>query len=181
MFTSSIRSVIVVMAVLGATAGAFAALPRVTLTTSAGDIVIELRSDAAPLAARAFLLNCERSIYDGTLFDSTDGGAVFGGVVVPGGSVKPANGARPSKRELSRDLVPVRGAVAFRPVSNGKGHSDHYGIVVLCQDRPEDAGLLNVLGYVVSGLDILETAAKSADADGKLNRPVELISTQISR
>lgn len=155
--------------------------PRVILHTTGGDISITLSEPASPLAVNAFLLNCVRGVYDETVFDSTDGGAVFGGANLQDGSPRESTGAIPAERELSVDSPPCRAAVAFRPGFANGAFNDHYAFLILTQDRLEHSHILNVFGYVESGLDIMDDAILTVDAEGNLQSPIEIVSVEVIR
>jgi peptidyl-prolyl cis-trans isomerase A (cyclophilin A) len=89
-----------------------AAAPRVLLSTSAGDITIELNRDKAPKSVDNFIGYVKAGHYDGTVFHRViDGFMIQGGGFTPDMSQKPTRA--PIPLESSNGLPNDRGTVAM--------------------------------------------------------------------
>ncbi|HKL24935.1 MAG TPA: peptidylprolyl isomerase [Desulfuromonadales bacterium] len=86
--------------------------PKVKLTTSKGDIVLELAAEKAPVTVENFLNYVKEGFYDGTVFHR-----VIDDFMIQGGGMKPnmfekKTGA-PIKNEADNGLKNERGTVAM--------------------------------------------------------------------
>ena len=155
--------------------------PMVVLTTSLGDITVELYNDRAPVSAQNFLQYVNEGFYPGTIFHR-----VISGFMIQGGGFttdmveKPTR--PPIRNEATNGLTNVRGTLAmartealrsataqfFINVSDNRVKLDHHGF------SPEDFGYA-VFGRVLSGLDVCDriAAVKTRSTGPHEDVPVE--------
>jgi len=156
---------------------------QAVVTTSFGDIVIELLPDAAPDHVGYLMKLAQEHAYDGTTFHR----AILRGLIQGGDplSKDPAKKAQYGTGGLgvlkfrANDLTHVRGAVSavLRP---GQPDSAGAQFFVCVSDQPTLDGQFTVFGRVVEGLEIAQQISEMpADANGLLNDRVEIASVRI--
>jgi peptidyl-prolyl cis-trans isomerase B (cyclophilin B) len=134
--------------------------PRVKLTTSQGDIVVELDSAAAPKTVDNFLAYVKDGFYEGTLFHR-----VIAGFMIQGGGVdaemKPKATRPPIPNEADNGLANRTGTIAMARTSDPHSASSQFFINV------KDNGFLDhrsktsqgwgycVFGKVVEGMNVV--------------------------
>lgn len=139
--------------------------PVVLVSTTAGDITIELFPERAPVSVDNFLQYVESGFYKGTIFHR-----VVPGFMIQGGGFTPGMVEKstrpPILNEATNRLSNVRGAVAmartqslrsataqfFINVTDNRGKLDHRGY------SPEDFGYA-VFGRVLKGMDVVDRIA----------------------
>ena len=138
--------------------------PVVVVTTSMGDITIELFKDRAPVSVQNFLQYVADRFYEGTIFHR-----VKPGYVIQGGGYTPEMVEKstrpPILNEATNGLKNTRGTVAMartralRSATSqfyvnlvNNGALDHRGY------SPEDFGYA-VFGRVLSGMDVVDRIA----------------------
>lgn len=139
--------------------------PRVLLSTSSGDITLELDATKAPATTQNFLGYVESSFFDGTIFHR-----VIPGFMIQGGGFtsdmqqKPTN--RPISNEAANGLKNNRGTVAMARTSDPQSATCQFFINLV------DNGFLNhtapnpngwgyaVFGKVVEGMDAVDAIAQ---------------------
>ena len=139
--------------------------PTVLISTSLGDITVELYNDRAPVSAQNFLQYVNDGFYPGTIFHR-----VISGFMIQGGGFtadmveKPTR--PPIRNEATNGLNNVRGTLAmartealrsataqfFINVADNRVKLDHHGF------SPEDFGYA-VFGRVLSGLEVCDRIA----------------------
>ena len=97
---------------LFATALLAAEKPRVLLTTSLGEIEIELQDDKAPISVQNFLAYVDSGFYDGTIFHRVIPGFMIQGGGFDGAMKQKATQA-PIKNEADNGLRNERGTLAM--------------------------------------------------------------------
>jgi peptidyl-prolyl cis-trans isomerase A (cyclophilin A) len=106
------KLVLTTCALLFATSVLAAEKPRVLLTTSLGEIEIELQDDKAPISAQNFLAYVDSGFYNGTIFHR-----VIPGFMVQGGgfdaTMKQKPTQAPIKNEADNGLRNERGTLAM--------------------------------------------------------------------
>lgn len=106
------KLVLTTCALLFATSLLAAEKPRVLLTTSLGEIEIELQDDKAPISVQNFLAYVDSGFYNGTIFHR-----VIHGFMVQGGgfdaSMKQKTTQAPIKNEADNGLRNERGTLAM--------------------------------------------------------------------
>lgn len=140
-------------------------LPRVKLTTSQGDIVVELDSAAAPKTVENFLAYVKDGYFDGTIFHR-----VIAGFMIQGGGFD-ANMQRkttrpPISNEADNGLSNLTGSIAMARTSEPHSASAQFFINV------KDNGFLDhrgktpqgwgycVFGKVVEGMGVVRAIEK---------------------
>jgi cyclophilin family peptidyl-prolyl cis-trans isomerase len=139
--------------------------PVVVISTSLGDVTVELFKDKAPVSVENFLAYATEGFYSGTIFHR-----VVSGFVVQGGGFTATMAEKttrpPIQNEATNGLRNVRGTVAmartqslrsatsqfFFNVSNN-GDLDHVGF------SPRDFGYA-VFGRVLSGMDVVDRISR---------------------
>jgi cyclophilin family peptidyl-prolyl cis-trans isomerase len=139
--------------------------PTVLISTSLGDITVELYNDRAPVSVQNFLQYVNDGFYPGTIFHR-----VISGFMIQGGGFtadmveKPTR--PPIRNEATNGLNNVRGTLAmartealrsataqfFINISDNRAKLDHHGF------SPEDFGYA-VFGRVLSGLEVCDRIA----------------------
>ena len=139
--------------------------PTVLISTSLGDITVELYNDRAPVSVQNFLQYVSEGFYPGTIFHR-----VISGFMIQGGGFtadlveKPTR--PPIRNEATNGLTNVRGTLAmartealrsataqfFINVADNRAKLDHHGF------SPEDFGYA-VFGRVLSGLEVCDRIA----------------------
>jgi cyclophilin family peptidyl-prolyl cis-trans isomerase len=139
--------------------------PTVLISTSLGDITVELYNDRAPVSVQNFLQYVKDGFYPGTIFHR-----VISGFMIQGGGFtadmveKPTR--PPIRNEATNGLTNVRGTLAmartealrsataqfFINVADNRVKLDHHGF------SPEDFGYA-VFGRVLSGLEVCDRIA----------------------
>jgi peptidyl-prolyl cis-trans isomerase B (cyclophilin B) len=151
-------------AALADPAGPKAAPPRVTLTTSKGEIVVELYPDKAPATVKSFLAYVNEKFYDGTIFHR-----VMPGFMIQGGGFTADLSQKathaPVKNEADNGLSNVRGSIAMARTSDPHSATAQFFINLvdnngLDRSSPRgDSWGYTVFGKVVSGMDAVDAIA----------------------
>ena len=135
---------------------------RVKLTTSKGDITIELNREKAPITVENFVSYVKKGHYDGTVFHR-----VIGNFMIQGGGfdqkgdklVEKATG-KPIKNEAANGLKNDKGTIAMARTGNPDSATSQFFINVvdnngLNRPNPDGHGYA-VFGKVVEGMDVVE-------------------------
>ena len=136
-----------------------AGAPQVKLSTSAGDIVLELNADKAPKTVENFLQYVKDKHYDGTVFHRViDGFMIQGGGFTADLQQKPTRS--PIALETSGGLTNDRGTIAMARTSNPNSATAQFFINVvdnrmLNAPNPDGYGY-TVFGKVISGMDVVD-------------------------
>jgi cyclophilin family peptidyl-prolyl cis-trans isomerase len=148
---------------------------RVRITTTLGDIVVELNADRAPLTVESFLQYVVDDHYDGTIFHR-----VASGFIVQGGGYLPDLTLKPVTRQVFNEsgngLSNLRGTIAM-----ARGNEPHaadsqfyFNLVdnTSLNPRPTRWGYA-VFGEVVEGMDVVDQiGAVPTGAAGEFDRDV---------
>jgi cyclophilin family peptidyl-prolyl cis-trans isomerase len=148
---------------------------KVKISTSKGDIVVELNQEKAPITCENFLKYVDAKFYDGTIFHR-----VIKDFMIQGGGMtadmSPKQTNPPIVNESKNGLKNDRGTIAMARTSDpdsatsqffiNHGNNDflNYGV--------RDAGYA-VFGKVVEGMDVVDTIANVRTRPGDV--PVETI------
>lgn len=135
-------------------------LPIVQLETTAGNIVLELNSEKAPLTVANFIDYVESGHYDGTIFHRViDGFMIQGGGMTADMSEK--NTGTPIKNEADNGLANKTGTIAMARTSDPHSATAQFFINVKDNDflnysspTPQGWGYA-VFGQVIEGMDIV--------------------------
>ncbi len=140
-------------------AAAAADSPKVRLTTSAGDVVLELYPDKAPKSVENFLQYVRDKHYDGTVFHRVmDGFMIQGGGFTADLNQKPTRA--PIPLEASNGLKNDRGTIAMARTANPNSATAQFFInlvnnALLNAPSPDGHGYA-VFGKVVAGMDVVD-------------------------
>lgn len=141
--------------------------PRVLLSTSSGDITLELDAVKAPASTSNFLSYVESGFFDGTIFHR-----VIPGFMIQGGGFTAEMDQKPTEssilNEAGNGLKNNRGTIAMARTSNPHSATSQFFINLA------DNGFLNhtaesaqgwgyaVFGKVVAGMDVVDVIAAVA-------------------
>ena len=140
-----------------------AAAPRVTLSTSKGDIVVELYPDKAPQTVKNFLAYVDAKFYDGTIFHR-----VIPGFMIQGGGftadMNQKSTKAPVKNEGGNGLSNSRGTIAMARTSDPDSATAQWFInlkdnTFLDRAESQDGWGYTVFGKVVSGMEVVDAIA----------------------
>ena len=133
--------------------------PRVKLSTSAGDIVLEVYPDKAPKTAENFLQYVRSKQYDGTIFHR-----VMPTFMIQGGGFTPEMQEKPTRPPIPLETRPElqnkRGMVSMARTADPDSATAQFFINVVDNARldapsPDGHGYA-VFGKVVSGMDVVD-------------------------
>lgn len=140
---------------------------KVKLTTSLGDVVIQLEDEKAPLSAANFLAYVKQGFYSGTIFHR-----VIPGFMAQGGgfdsSFKQKETNAPIKNEADNGLKNKRGTLAMARTNDPHSATAQFFInykdnSFLDHTSPSPSGWgYAVFGEVVEGMDVIDAMAKQA-------------------
>ncbi len=141
---------------------------KVKLTTSMGDIVIELNEDAAPVTVKNFLRYMEEHFYNGTIFHR-----VMPNFMIQGGGFsadmvqKPTH--EPIINEANNGLKNDRGTITMARTNNPNSATcqffiNHTDNDFLNYGGPNKPGYA-VFGKVVEGMDVVDKIASVQTAN----------------
>jgi peptidyl-prolyl cis-trans isomerase A (cyclophilin A) len=155
---ASIRWRPAAVAVLALAACAVAQAQKVKLSTSAGDIVVELNAAKAPKTVENFVAYVKAGHYDGTVFHRViDGFMIQGGGMTADLTEKPTRA--PIPLEAANGLGNARGTIAMARTSDPNSATSQFFINVQDNDRlnagPGKDGYA-VFGKVVAGMDVVD-------------------------
>jgi len=142
----------------------------VTLETEAGDIVIEVLSEAAPESARNFLNLAAQGFFDTTTFSR-----VVKDFVVQGGNVATRETLTPelirrASRKVPDEPNPVkhlRGVVSLARPAEANAATTHF--FILLNDSPHLDGTFAAFGRVRAGMEVVDKIA-AGELDGEKPR-----------
>lgn len=155
---------------------------HVLLTTSMGDIVLELNREKAPISVENFLKYVDEKLYDGTIFHRVmDTFMIQGGGFTP--DLKQRSTKRPIKNEWQNGLKNTAGTVAMARTTNPDTATAQFFINVkdnpfLDTPSPRSGGAgYAVFGKVVSGMDVVNKikAVKVQETRGMDHVPLETV------
>ena len=153
----------------------------VTISTSAGDIHLELDADNAPITVANFLKLAEEGYYSGTIFHRIiEGFMVQGGGLDENMTPKPTN-TDPIQNEANNGLKNVRGSIAMARTMDPHSATGQFFI------NHKDNDFLNhsaetsqgwgyaVFGSVIDGMDVVDKIALSTTSTvgGYTDAPLE--------
>ena len=122
--------------------------PRVRITTSLGEFLVELDPNDAPLTVANFLQYVNEGFYDGTIFHRViPDFVVQGGGYLPGLEAKPTHD--PIASEASNGLLNLRGTVAMARTDDQNSATSQFYVNVA--DSPTLDPSATSAGYTVFG------------------------------
>lgn len=145
-------------------------MKQVKLSTSLGDIVIDLDEDKAPLSVANFLQYVDDKHYDGTIFHR-----VIGNFMIQGGGFTPDMKQKavraPIKNEWKNGLKNNRYTIAMARTSVADSATSQFFINVAENsflDQARDGAAYAVFGKVSAGMDVVDKikAVKTGNVGG---------------
>jgi len=163
--------------------------PMVVLSTSMGDIKVELYADKAPITTKNFLDYVKAGYYDGTIFHR-----VIPGFMIQGGGLNPdmqdkrAGQKPPIKNESDNGLKNETGTLAMARTSAPDSATSQFFINVkdntfLNKESAGDKVGYAVFGKVIDGMDVVRKIeqAKTASKGPHQNVPVDTITIKSAK
>ena len=145
--------------------------PRVRMTTSFGDILLELDREKAPKSVENFLSYVQEGFYDGTIFHRViDGFMIQGGGFSQDFQKKPTHA--PVENEANNGLKNINGTIAMARTNDPHSATAQFFINVadngfLDHRSPSPRGWgYAVFGKVVEGMDVVDKIRRSATGSG---------------
>ena len=131
----------------------------VKLTTTMGDIVLELDDEKAPISTENFLAYVDAGSFDGTIFHR-----VIPGFMIQGGGFEPDLSQRPTRATIKNEWKNGRSnekyTVAMARLGNEPDSASSQFFINLADngflDQPRDGAGYAVFGEVVSGQNIVD-------------------------
>jgi len=154
----------------------------VIMSTSLGEIHIELDPKSAPLTVENFLKYVDSKHYDGTIFHR-----IIGNFMVQGGGFKETDGSfkkqptnPPIKNESEKTPSNKRGTIAMARTSEPNSATAQFFINVVDNpflDYPNNGGGYATFGKVVKGIEAVEKmrAVKTSSKNGMADVPTQTI------
>jgi peptidyl-prolyl cis-trans isomerase B (cyclophilin B) len=145
--------------------------PRVRLTTTYGDIVLELDREKAPISVENFLGYVQEGFYNGTIFHRViDGFMIQGGGFTQDFMKKPTHA--PIENEADNGLENLRGTIAMARTNMPHSATAQFFINVVDNDflnhrspTPRGWGYA-VFGKVVEGMEVVDKIRKTPTGSG---------------
>lgn len=149
---------------LGLATGATAETPRVRIETSAGNIVVRLEPERAPLSVANFLRYAREGFYEGTIFHR-----VVSGFVIQGGGYDAALAPRQPRagipNESGNGLGNHRGTIAMARTADPHSADAQFYVNladnVVLDPKPTRWGYA-VFGQVVEGMEVVDEIGHQA-------------------
>ena len=159
---------------------------NVKLETSYGDIVIALDSAAAPVTAANFIGYVDSGFYNGTVFHR-----VIPGFMIQGGGLtadmKEKATRPPIINEAGNGLKNLRGSIAMARTNDPNSATAQFFINLVdnsflnhTADTPEGWGYC-VFGKVTSGMEIVDSIAKTSTANMGMYQNVPIVPVVIKK
>lgn len=146
--------------------------PRVTISTSEGDIVAELWNDVAPNHVENFVELGSSGFYDDLTFHR-----IIDGFVIQGGCpLGTGTGGRPDGKQLKaefNDREHVPGTLSMARSQHPDSAGSQFFICLTREKCRHLDGSYTAFGQVVEGMDVVERLG-AAKTDGQ-DRPVETL------
>ncbi|OHB47523.1 MAG: hypothetical protein A2Y10_14390 [Planctomycetes bacterium GWF2_41_51] len=149
--------------------------PKVRISTSKGDIVVELNQEKAPVTVANFLKYVDANFYDGTIFHRV----IKGFMIQCGGMTADMSQKKtnpPITNESKNGLKNLRGTLAMARTSDPDSATSQFFINHADNDFLDygvrDAGYA-VFGKVVEGMDVVDAIATVKTRPGDV--PVETV------
>lgn len=158
---------------------------KVKLTTSMGDIVIELNVDAAPVSVKNFLSYTQERFYDGTIFHR-----VMPNFMIQGGGFGADMIDKPTHKsiinEANNGLKNDRATIAMARTNDPDSATcqffiNHTDNDFLNYGGPDEPGYA-VFGKVVEGMDVVDKIASvhTANKGGHADVPVKAVVIELA-
>lgn len=154
--------------------------PKVKLTTSMGDIVLELDAEKAPATVENFVNYVKNGHYDGLIFHR-----IIGGFMVQGGGMEPGMKERanlsPIENEADNGLKNDKGTIAMARTNDPHSATSQFFLNLSDNDFLNHTGKdvrgwgYAVFGKVVEGIDVVDAmgAVATGNKAGHGDVPLE--------
>ena len=157
--------------------------PMVVLSTSMGDIKVELYADKAPVSTKNFLDYAKAGYYDGTIFHRVIPSFMIQGGGLTADMQEKREGQKPAiKNESSNGLKNETGTLAMARTSAPDSATSQFFINVkdnafLDKEKAQDGVGYAVFGKVVEGMDVVRKIeqVKTATKGPHQNVPVDAV------
>ena len=157
--------------------------PMVVLSTSMGDIKVELYADKAPVSTKNFLDYTKAGYYDGTIFHRVIPNFMIQGGGLTSDMQEKREGQKPTiKNESSNGLKNETGTLAMARTSAPDSATSQFFINVkdnafLDKEKAQDGVGYAVFGKVVEGMDVVRKIeqVKTATKGPHQNVPVDAV------
>ena len=151
----------------------------VLMTTSMGEIVIELDQGKAPITVANFLSYTDKEFYDGTIYHRVIPGFMIQGGGLSSDMVKKRTDA-PIKNEWLNGLTNKRGSIAMARTNAPDSATAQFFINVVNNpnlDGSETSPGYAVFGQVVAGMDVVDKIryVPTTMKNGRRDVPVETV------
>jgi cyclophilin family peptidyl-prolyl cis-trans isomerase len=154
-------AIVLGIALAGTAAGAGKGNPMVVLSTSLGDIKVELYADKAPITVKNFLDYVKAGYYDGTIFHRVIPGFMIQGGGLTADMQDKREGQKPAiKNESDNGLKNDTGTLAMARTSAPDSATSQFFINVkdngfLNKESAQDKVGYAVFGKVTDGMDVV--------------------------
>jgi len=161
------------------------AMQYVKMTTSLGDIYLELNTEKAPISVENFLQYVENEHYDGTIFHR-----VISNFMIQGGGFTAQMRQKPTrdpiKNEWENGLKNQRGTIAMARTAAPDSATSQFYINVVDNpnlDQPRGGAAYAVFGKVVAGMDVVDKirAVPTTNRGGHQNVPSDPVLIEKAR
>jgi peptidyl-prolyl cis-trans isomerase A (cyclophilin A) len=166
----------------GAASAAGKGNPMVVLSTSMGDIKVELYADKAPVSTKNFLDYVKAGYYDGTTFHRVIPNFMIQGGGMTADMQEKKGGRPPIKNESDNGLKNETGTLAMARTSVPDSATSQFFINTkdnsfLNRESAQDKVGYAVFGKVVEGMDVVKKIeqAKTASKGPHQNVPVDAV------
>jgi len=147
-------ALVLIAAVAAAQAPPKTANPLVVITTSMGDITVELFKNEAPKSTENFLAYVKSGFYSGTIFHR-----VIKGFMIQGGGFAPDMTRKPTRppipNESANGLTLARGTVAMARTADPSSATSQFFINTVNNAKLDPLGYA-VFGKVTAGMDVVD-------------------------
>ncbi|MFN2267686.1 MAG: peptidylprolyl isomerase [Desulfonatronovibrio sp.] len=134
---------------------------QVLMSTSLGDITIDLEADRAPITVENFLNYIEKGFYDGTIFHR-----IIPGFMIQGGGMNPEMVEKktdpPIKNEAKNGLLNLRGTLSMARTQDKDSATSQF-FINLSDNQFLDHGTRDfgyaVFARVADGMDVVDKIA----------------------
>jgi cyclophilin family peptidyl-prolyl cis-trans isomerase len=150
----------------------------VTISTTEGDIVIQVKADLSPIAAGNFVALASCGFYDGIVFHR-----VVPDFVIQGGDPTGTGTGGPgySIQDEPVTATYARGTVAMARNSQPNSQGSQFFIVLSDDARTalSSANTYAIFGTVVSGMEVADAIALAADGENPSN-PIQMTTVTVA-
>ncbi len=157
---------------------------RYTMTTSMGEIVLELDPEKAPITCENFDRYVREGHYDGTIFHR-----VIDNFMIQGGGFDQDFNQKPThegiKNEWQNGLSNLRGTIAMARLGNQPDSATAQFFINVNDntflDQPRDGAGYAVFGRVVEGMDVVDAIRRTPTRDFRGHGDVPVTPVVIER